>query len=328
MEYVKLGSTDIEVSAVCLGCMGFGVATDFHPWTVSEEDSTRIIGRALELGINFFDTAMGYGGGTSEEFVGRALKKMTARENAVIATKFLPRTQEETESGVDGRAHVANCLNASLKRLGTDYVDLYICHMWDYHTPIEEIMQGLNDAVAAGKARAVGISNCYAWQLEKANAIAERNGWAKFVSMQGHYNLLFREEEREMLPCCRDGNITYTPYSPLASGRLVKPAGEVTKRLTTDAVAKSKYDATKDEDGVIIARVHEIAEKRGLTATQVSLGWLLTKGTVPIVGATKLSHVESAAQAVGVKLSDEETAYLEEPYVPHKLVGVMSFNRE
>lgn len=200
--------------------------------------------------------------------------------------------------------------------------------MWDYHTPIEEIMQGLNDAVAAGKARAVGISNCYAWQLEKANAIAERNGWAKFVSMQGHYNLLFREEEREMLPCCRDGSITYTPYSPLASGRLVKPAGEVTKRLTTDAVAKSKYDATKDEDGVIIARVHEIAEKRGLTATQISLGWLLTKGTVSIVGATKLSHVEGAAQAVGVKLSDEETAYLEEPYVPHKLVGVMSFNRE
>lgn len=271
---------------------------------------------------------MGYAGGTSEEYLGAIIKELTARKDAVIATKFLPRTQEETADGVSGQKHVLNCLENSLKRLGTDYVDLYICHMWDYHTPVEEIMDGLNTAVTQGKARAIGISNCYAWQLEKANAIAERNGWAKFVSVQGHYNLLFREEEREMVPCCEENDIALTPYSPLASGRLVKAADEMTERLATDEVAKSKYDSTKEQDGVIIARVAELAEKRGLTRTQIALGWLLPKVTAPVVGATKIKHIEDAVAAVGVKLTAEERAYLEEPYVPHKLVGVMSFNRK
>ena len=200
--------------------------------------------------------------------------------------------------------------------------------MWDYHTPIEEIMEGLNTAVKQGKVRAIGISNCYAWQLEKANAIAERNGWAKFVSVQGHYNLLFIEEEREIVPCCEENNIALTPYSPLASGRLVKPADETSKRLLTDEVAKSKYDSTKVQDALIIDRVSELAEKKNLTRTQIALGWLLSKVTAPIVGATKVKHIEDAVAAVGVKLTDEEISYLEEPYVPHKLVGVMSFNHK
>ena len=329
MEYAQLGKSGIKVSRICLGCMGFGDASlGHHAWTLDEERSKEIIKAALDNGINFFDTAMGYAGGTSEEYLGRSIKALTARQNAVIATKFLPRTDDEIASGVSGQKHVSNCLDNSLKRLSTDYVDLYICHMWDYHTPIEEIMEGLNAAVKQGKVRAIGISNSYAWQLEKANAIAERNGWAKFVSVQGHYNLLFREEEREMVPCCEENNIALTPYSPLASGRLVKPADETTKRLETDTVAKSKYDNTKEQDSVIIERVAELAEKRGLTRTQIALGWLLTKATAPIVGATKVKHIEDAVAAVGVKLTAEEVAYLEETYVPHKLVGVMQFNHK
>lgn len=329
MEYTELGKSGIEVSRICLGCMGFGnVNLGHHSWVLGEEHSKEIIKSALDNGINFFDTAMGYAGGTSEEYLGRVLRQLTARKNAVIATKFLPRTEEEIAIGISGQRHVADCLDNSLKRLGTDYVDLYICHMWDYHTPIEEIMEGLNTAVTQGKVRAIGISNCYAWQLEKANAIAERNGWAKFVSVQGHYNLLFREEEREMFPCCEENNIALTPYSPLASGRLVKPADEITKRLETDSVAKSKYDGTKEQDGIIISRVAELAEKKGLTRTQIALGWLLTKVASPIVGATKVKHIEDAVKAVGVKLTAEEISYLEEPYVPHKLVGVMSFNHK
>ncbi|MDE6411685.1 MAG: aldo/keto reductase, partial [Clostridia bacterium] len=266
--------------------------------------------------------------GTRVEYLGSSLTGLTTRKNAVIATKFLPRTQDEIDGGVSGQKHVADCLDNSLKRLGTDYVDLYICHMWDYHTPIEEIMEGLNTAVTQGKARAIGISNCYAWQLEKANAIAERNGWAKFVSVQGYYNLLFREEEREMIPCCEENGIALTPYSPLASGRLVKTADETTKRLETDGVAKSKYDSTKEQDGIIIARVAELAEKKNLSRTQVALGWLLSKVTAPIVGATKVKHIEDAVAAVGVKLTADEIEYLEESYVPHKLVGVMQFNHK
>ena len=329
MEYAELGKSGIKVSRICLGCMGFGNANlGHHAWTLDEEHSKEIIKCALDNGINFFDTAMGYAGGTSEEYLGKIIKEFNVRKNAVIATKFLPRTQEEIANGVSGQKHVSDCLDNSLKRLGTDYVDLYICHMWDYHTPIEEIMEGLDTAVKQGKARAIGISNCYAWQLEKANAVAERNGWAKFVSVQGHYNLLFREEEREMLPCCEENNIALTPYSPLAAGRLVKTADEITKRLETDAVAKSKYDSTKEQDSVIISRVAELAEKKGLTRTQIALGWLLSKVTSPVVGATKVKHVEDAVKAVGVNLTDEEILYLEESYVPHKLVGVMSFNRK
>lgn len=327
MEYVKLGKTDIEVSRICLGCMSFGdAASGQHSWTLGEEDSRAIIKRALELGVNFFDTAIAYQGGSSERFLGRAMRDMARRDEVVIATKFLPRTPDEIEKGVSGQEHVANMLDKSLSNLGMDYVDLYIYHMWDYHTPMEEIMEGLHNAVQAGKARAIGISNCYAWQLAKANALAERNGWSRFVSVQGHYNLLFREEEREMAPLCKADGIAMTPYSPLASGRLVKPRNETSKRLEEDSYAKGKYDATAAQDAVIIDRVAELAEKRGLTRTQVALGWLLSKVTSPVVGATKLRHIEEAAGAVGVQLSDAEKAYLEEMYLPHKLVGVMKEN--
>lgn len=326
MEYTELGKSGLKVSRVCLGCLGFGKPTARHPWALGEEESERILSRAAELGVNFFDTAMSYAEGASESFLGKALKKLTRREETVIATKFLPRSEQEIAEGIGGRAHVLNCLEGSLKRLDTEYVDLFILHMWDYRTPVEELMEGLAEALRQGKARAVGVSNCYAWQLMKANAVAERNGWAKFVAVQGHYNLIFREEEREMNPCCAEEGIALTPYSPLASGRLVKPKTETSKRLQSDTFAQRKYGASAAQDDVIIDRVAEVAQRRGLTRTQVALGWLLSKTAAPVVGATKLRHIEEAVSAVGVSLSPEETAYLEEPYVPHKLVGVMEFN--
>ncbi len=326
MEYTELGKSGLKVSRVCLGCLGFGKPTARHPWALGEEESERILSRAAELGVNFFDTAMSYAEGASESFLGKALKKLTRREETVIATKFLPRSEQEIAEGIGGRAHVLNCLEGSLKRLDTEYVDLFILHMWDYRTPVEELMEGLAEALRQGKARAIGVSNCYAWQLMKANAVAERNGWAKFVAVQGHYNLIFREEEREMNPCCAEEGIALTPYSPLASGRLVKPKTETSKRLQSDTFAQRKYGASAAQDDVIIDRVAEVAQRRGLTRTQVALGWLLSKTAAPVVGATKLRHIEEAVSAVGVSLSPEETAYLEEPYVPHKLVGVMEFN--
>ena len=324
MEYIKLGNSDLMVSRICLGCMGFGDANKgMHSWTLDEEKSTEIIKKALESGINFFDTALAYQSGTSEQYLGRALRKLAKREDVIIATKFLPRSKEEIENNVSAREHIQNMLNQSLSNLGTDYVDLYICHSWDYNTPIEDIMEALNEQVEAGKVRYIGISNCFAWQLEKANCVATINGWSKFVSVQNHYNLLFREEEREMGPCCKDGNIAMTPYSALASGRLVRDWSETTKRLEEDTFAKGKYDSTADKDRIIVERVAEIAEKRGMTRIQVALGWLLSRTTSPVVGATKISHIEEAIKAVPVKLTEEEINYLEEPYVPHRLVGVM-----
>ena len=324
MEYIKLGNSDLNVSRICLGCMGFGDSRNgMHSWTLDEEHSAEIVKTALDSGINFFDTAIGYQNGTCEEYVGSAIKKYAKRDDVVIATKFMPRSAEEILNKISAAEHIKNSIEASLSHLQMDYVDLYIYHMWDYNTPIEEIMEGLNKVVKEGKARYIGISNCYAWQLEKANMIAEHNGYSKFVSVQNHYNLLFREEEREMTGCCKDGNIAMTPYSPLASGRLVKPSTEISKRLAEDTYAKGKYDATAEVDKIIIDRVAEIAEKRGLTRIQVALGWLLTKAAAPICGATKISHVQQAVEAVHVKLSQEEMNYLEECYVPHKLVGVM-----
>lgn len=326
MEYIKFGNTEMHVSRLCLGCMGFGEATvGQHGWTVGQSQAEEIIGAALKTGINFFDTAPVYQNGTSEVFVGRALKALAKRKEVILATKFVPRTAEQRQTET-GKQHIINSLDASLKRLDTDYIDLYIYHMWDYFTPIEEIMEGLNEAVKSGRTRYIGISNCFAWQLQKANGIADKNGWAKFVSVQNHYSLLFREEEREMFACCSDGNIAMTPYSPLASGRLVKAADETSKRLETDAYAKKKYDKTAVQDRIIIDRVAELAEKKGLTRIQIAIAWLLAKVTAPIFGATKLTHIVGAASAVGIKLSDEEVAYLEEEYVPHNLVGVMADN--
>ncbi|MCM1135412.1 MAG: aldo/keto reductase [Clostridium sp.] len=327
MQYVKLGNSELAVSRVCMGCMGFGDAgSGMHSWTLDEEHSREIIKRGLELGVNFYDTAIGYQGGTSEQYVGRALRDLAKRDEVVVATKFPARTPEEIEKGISGQQHVQAMLDKSLENLGMDYVDLYICHMWDYQTPIYEIMDGLNRAVKAGKVRYIGISNCYAYQLAKANALAEKEGFAKFVSVQGHYNLIFREEEREMARLCREDNIAMTPYSALAGGRLAKKPGETSKRLQEDVYAKGKYDATAQQDGEVIARVAELAEKHEVTMTEISLAWLFTKVTAPVVGATKLHHIEGAASAVDVVLSEEELVYLEEPYVPHKLVGVMAQN--
>lgn len=327
MKYTKLGNSDLNVSRICMGCMGFGNAqTGQHSWTIDEESSREIIKRGLDLGVNFFDTAIGYQNGTSEQFVGRALKDFARREDVVVATKFVPRSGDEIAAGVTGQQHIAKLLDTSLQHLGMDYVDLYIYHMWDYNTPIYDIMEGLNNAVRAGKVRYIGISNAYAYQLAKANAIAEQNGFAKFVSIQGHYNLIFREEEREMARLCAEDNIAMTPYSALAGGRLSKRPGETSKRLEEDSYAKGKYDATAEQDGKIIQRVAELADKHGVSMTEISLAWLLTKVTSPVVGATKLHHIEGAAKAVDLELTAEELAYLEEPYVPHKLVGVMAQN--
>ena len=243
-----------------------------------------------------------------------------------MATKFLPRTQAEIAAGITGQQHIARMLDTSLKNLGLDYVDLYIYHMWDYETPIYDVLDGLNQAVKAGKVRYIGISNCFAYQLAKANALAEREGFAKFVSVQGHYNLIFREEEREMARLCQEDNIAMTPYSALAGGRLSKRPGETSKRLEEDSYAKFKYDATAKQDEVIIQRVAELAENRGVSMTEISLAWLLTKVTAPVVGATKLHHIDGAAKAVELTLSPDEIAYLEAEYVPHKLVGVMAQN--
>ncbi|MBQ6675451.1 MAG: aldo/keto reductase [Ruminococcus sp.] len=328
MKYTRLGNSELTVSRICMGCMGFGdAANGQHSWTVDEAHTREIIKRGLELGVNFYDTAIAYQSGTSEQYVGRALKDFAKRDEVIIATKFLPRTPADIEAGISGQAHIERMINKSLQNLGTDYVDLYIYHMWDWNTPIYDILEGLSNAVKAGKVRYIGISNCYAWQLAKANALAEREGFSKFVSVQGHYNLIFREEEREMAVLCEQDNIAMTPYSALASGWLARLPGESTKRSEEDSYAKFKYDATKAQDEVIIRRVYELAEKYGVSMTEISLAWLLTKVTSPVVGATKLSHIEGAARAVELSLSAEDAAYLEEPYVPHPLAGVMAQNK-
>lgn len=327
MQYTKLGNSDLNVSRICLGCMGFGDATTGqHSWTIGEEDTREIIRYALENGINFYDTAIAYQNGSSERFVGRALRDMAKREDVVVATKFLPRTQAEIQNGISGERHVLNSLNQSLQNLGMDYVDLYICHMWDYNTPMIEILHALDKAVKAGRVRAVGISNCYAWQLAKANAAAEREGLTPFVSMQSHYNLIMREDERELFGLCAEDNIALTPYSALASGRLARLGDVQTKRLAEDTYAKGKYDATAEQDRIIIERVADVAKKNGVSMTEISLAWLLTKVTSPVVGATKKHHIDGAVGAVGVTLSDEDIVYLEECYRPHNLVGVMAQN--
>ena len=328
MEYVKLGNSDLNVSRICLGCMGFGDPTiGQHSWTIDEAHTREIIQRALGLGINFFDTAIGYQLGTSEQFVGRALRDMALREDMVVATKFLPRTEEEVATGIDGRQHVMNSIDASLEHLGMDHVDLYIYHIWDYKTPAEEILAGMNDAVKAGKARYIGIANAYAYQVAMMNALAEKNGWAKFISVQNHYNLIMREEEREMVPYCRETGIAMTPYSALASGKLAKRPGETSKRQAEDSFMHFKYDATAEQDDRIVERVMELADRYGVEMTQVSLAWLLTKVESPIVGATKLHHIEGAVKALDLQLSADDIRYLEEPYVPHNLSGVMAVNK-
>lgn len=329
MDYIKLGSSSLNVSKICLGCMGFGEAEKgIHSWTLPYEDSFEIIKYAVENGINFFDTALAYQEGTSELFLGKAISKLNIRDKTIIATKFMPRSDYEISQNISAKTHIETCLNMSLKNLGTDYIDLYILHKWDYHTPIEELLEALNSLVLTGKIRYLGISNCYAWQIAKANEIARANGWSQFISVQGHYNLIFREEEREMIPFCQEHNISITPYSSLASGRLSRSSNETTKRFLEDKFAISKYSKTFEEDLLIIKRVEEIATKRNISMTEVSLAWLLKNSSSPIIGATKLNHINGALNSLKVSLNYEEINYLEELYYPHPLVGIMAEKRK
>ncbi len=329
MQHAKLGRTDIEVSRFCLGCMGFGEVREgaLHTWTLGPDDTRAIISQALNSGINFFDTAMAYSFGTSEEYVGASLRSLARRDDYVVATKVSARTPQMMEAYPDGKAYVTAMLDASLTRLGLDTIDLYYLHSWDYHTPIADIMEAMNDAVVAGKARALGISNCHPYQLAKANALAESRGWARFEVIQSHMNLIFREDERELLQLCAEDQISTVPYSSLAAGRLSRRPGETSKRLEQDKFAKGKYDATAEQDATIIERVAELADKHETSMTAVSLAWLLTKVTSPVVGATKPHHIEGPVAAADLTLTPDEIAYLEEPYVPHALVGVMAQNR-
>lgn len=326
MKYVKLGNTGMDVSPICLGCMSFGDASRWtHEWVLDEEESRLIIKRAVELGVNFFDTANIYGRGSSEEFLGRALKDFANRDEIVVATKvFFPMTESPNSTGLS-RKVIMREIDNSLTRLGSDYVDLYVTHRWDYNTPIEETMEALHDVVKSGKARYIGASAMYAWQFQKAQHIAEKYNFTKFVSMQNHLNLLYREEEREMLPLCADQKIAVTPYSPLASGRLTRDWTGSTKRSETDRVAQGKYDSTMDTDKVIVERVAEIAKKYDIPRAQIALAWLQQKDSVtaPIVGATKLSHLEDAVKSLSVKLRADEVKFLEESYVPHKVIGAL-----
>ena len=327
MEYVKLGNTGLDVSKLCLGCMGFStVQTSPSGWLLSDEESRAIFKRAIELGINFFDTANIYGLGDSEVFLGRAIKEYASnRDEMVVATKVF-------NNGVGGRPNfgpglsrkaIMREIDGSLKRLGMDYVDLYIIHRYDSNTPIEETMSALHDVIKSGKARYIGASSMFAWQFQKAMHAADKNGWTKFVSMQNHYNLIYREDEREMMPLCVDYGVASTPYSPLASGRLSRGIGVATKRAETDQVQKNKYGSTEATDQVIIDRVAEVAEKRGVTRSQVALAWLLQKPPVvsPVIGSTKMAHLEDSVGVLGLSLSCEEMGYLEAAYVPHRMVG-------
>ena len=328
MQYTRLGNSNLKVSRICMGCMGFGDPNNgMHTWTLPEEESIEIITNGLDKGINFYDTAIGYQNGTSEQYLGKAVRENASREDVVIATKFLPRSEEDIKNGVSGQKHIHNMVEKSLSNLGLDYIDLYIYHMWDYNTPLYDILEGLNEIIEEGKVRYIGISNCFAWQLAKANALAEVNDFSKFVSIQGHYNLIFREEEREMIPLCQTDNIATTPYSSLASGRLSRMPGEDSKRMNEDFYAKLKYQSTEKQDFEIIKRVNELACDYDVSMTEVSLSWLLNKVTSPIVGATKLHHVDGAVNSVELNLSKKDIEYLEEPYMAHDLVGVMADNK-
>ena len=327
MEYVKFGNTGMDVSRICLGAMGFGDPDKWiHKWVLNENESREIIKKALELGINFFDTANSYSLGESEKILGKALKDFAQRDEIVIATKvFNTMKKDRANSSGLSRKHIMNEIDNSLNRLETDFIDLYITHRWDYNTPIEETMSALNDVVKSGKARYIGASAMFAWQFQKAQFIAEKNGWTKFVSMQNHYNLLYREEEREMIPLCKDQKIALTPYSPLAGGRLTRDLTETTLRGNTDKIARMKYDGSLEQDKIVIERVKEIAEKYNVQRAEVALSWLFKKDQVvsPIIGATKFSHLETAVSALNLKLSEEDINYLEEVYVPHKVVGAI-----
>lgn len=323
MQYTKLGKTDIDVSKICIGAMSFGKPGTMHDWSLYYPDSEKIIKHALGLGINFFDTANTYSKGTSEEYLGRALKENNvARDKVVLASKvyFNPGrlSSEAIHREIDG----------SLKRLGTDYLDLYIIHRFDYDTPIEETMSALNDLVKAGKVRAIGASAMYGYQFQNMQQVAKDNGWAQFQTMENHYNLLYREDERELIPICKQWGVSLMPYSPLAAGHLSHREWQVnTLRSQTDRVAMGKYDKSESEDVGIVARVDELAKKYNVSMSQIALAWQWAKGVMaPIVGSTKASHLDAAVEALAIKLTDEDVHYLEELYVPHEIVGAINHN--
>ena len=322
MEYAKLGNTDIEVSKLCVGCMSFGMAGTMHKWTLDEEQSGEVIRHALDLGINFFDTANGYSEGTSEEYLGRALKESVARDKVVIASKvyFNP--------GRLSREAIMREIDGSLKRLGTDYLDLYIIHRFDYETPVEETMEALHDLVKAGKVRALGASAMYGYQFYNMQLAARDNNWTPFSVMENHYNLLYREDERELIPICNQMNVSRMPYSPLAAGHLTRSQWESDSlRGKTDRVAMGKYDRMEQQDIKIVKRVQELSEKYNCKMSQIAIAWQWAKGvTSPIIGATKTGYLDDAADALKVKLSPEDIAYLEEMYVPHPIVGAIDKN--
>ena len=325
MEYINLGKTGLKVSRICLGCMSFG-SPQSRKWMLDEEQSRPIIKKALEEGINFFDTANMYAEGISEEITGRALSDFTKREEIVIATKLFFPMRKDVNSGGLSRKQVFTEIDNSLKRLNTDYVDLYQIHRWDYTTPIEETLEALHDVVKSGKVRYIGASSMFAWQFTKSLFLADLNGWTRFVSMQNYYNLLYREEEREMLPLCKEEGIGVIPWSPLARGHLARPWQKQsdTERAKSDVYGKTLYEKTEEADKKVIDTVTGISEERGISQAQVSLAWLLSKPavTAPIVGTTKMEHLEDALEAVSLKLSEDEIKRLEERYIPHPVTGI------
>ncbi|MBB3147965.1 aryl-alcohol dehydrogenase-like predicted oxidoreductase [Phyllobacterium trifolii] len=322
MEYVRFGNTGLEVSRICLGCMSYGEPDrGNHAWTLSEEKSRPFIKQALELGINFFDTANVYSDGSSEEIVGRALNDFSTREEVVIATKVNSRMRQGPNGAGLSRKAIFAEIDASLRRLGTDYVDLYQIHRFDYETPIEETLEALHEVVKSGKARYIGASSMYAWQFAQMLATSSQKGWTRFVSMQDYVNLLYREEEREMLPLCKAEGIAVIPWSPLARGRLTRDWDETSARSETDEFGKTLYAGTEDDDKKVVSAVAKIAEQRKLPRAQIALSWVLTKVTSPIVGATKASHLDDAVASLQIKLSDDEISALEAPYIPHHVMG-------
>ena len=321
MKYTELGTTGIKVSRICVGCMSYGKPSeDFHLWTLGEDDTRHMVKHALDLGVNFFDTANVYSHGTSEEFLGSALKTLgVKREDVVLASKVY------FNEGKLSREAILREIEGTLKRLGTDYLDLYQIHRFDYTTPIEETMQALNELVRSGKVRAIGASAMYGYQFHNMQICAEQNGWARFSTLQNHYNLLYREDERELLPVARQYGVSLIPYSPLAGGHLTHTGWESgTKRSDTDKTIREKYDNAKDNDLEIIGRVDEVARRNSITMTEVALAWLLKRGVAsPIVGATKVPHFDAAVRAVDFELSDDDATYLEELYRPHQVVGAL-----